>query len=73
MSWSYWILGEGICGAYRTALFFLLSPGPKTWYLNYALYGLFDASLTSQVPSLYVLTLIIFRGRREERRPTKGR
>ena len=27
--------------------FFLLSPGPKTWYLNYALYGLFDASLAS--------------------------
>lgn len=22
VSWSYWILGEGICGAYRTALFF---------------------------------------------------
>lgn len=28
--------GEGICGAYRTHF---LSPGQKTWYLNYALYG----------------------------------
>ena len=28
--------GEGICGAYLTHF---LSPGQKTWYLNYALYG----------------------------------
>ena len=34
-------LGKGICGAYRAHF---LSPGLKTWYLNYALYGLFDAS-----------------------------
>ena len=37
-------IGGGNCGAYRTHF---LSPGEKTWYLNYALYGLFDASLAS--------------------------
>ncbi len=26
VSWSYWILGEGLCGAYRTDF---LSPGEK--------------------------------------------
>ena len=46
MCWSYWILGVGFCGAYRTDF---LSPRQekKTWYLNYALYGLFDASFDS--------------------------
>lgn len=34
--------GEGLCGAYRTD--FLSPHMKKTWYLNYALYGLFDAS-----------------------------
>ena len=37
VSWCYWILGVAFCGAYRTDA---LSPGHKTWYLNYALYGL---------------------------------
>ena len=52
--------GKGICGAYRAHF---LSPGLKTWYLNYALYGLFDASLTSLAAAC---TLVIFRGRRDD-------
>ena len=53
-------LGKGICGAYRAHF---LSPGLKTWYLNYALYGLFDASLTSLA---YAYALVILRGRRDD-------
>ena len=36
-------LGKGFVGLIGHIF---LSPGQKTWYLNYALYGRFDATLT---------------------------
>lgn len=48
MCGSYWILGEGFCGAYRTHFSLNLSLQSKgTWYLNYTVYGLLGRLLTT--------------------------